>query len=67
MRNDAFGIREPSRLAEYGRALPAEPFDRLYKLSVMRNPYERLVSACFSPRGVADRRIQGFDRDAFGS
>ncbi|MBB3898694.1 sulfotransferase family 2 domain-containing protein [Roseococcus suduntuyensis] len=65
VRNDGFGTRKHSRLADYKRALPAELFDRLYKFSVIRNPYERLVSAYFSPHRVADGRIQGFDRDAF--
>lgn len=65
VRHAGCGTRKHSRLADYKRALPAELFDRLYKFSVIRNPYERLVSAYFPPHRVADGRIEGFDRDAF--
>ncbi|MBU8541492.1 sulfotransferase family 2 domain-containing protein [Falsiroseomonas tokyonensis] len=65
VQNDTLGTRKHSRLADYKRALPEEVFNRLYKFSIIRNPFERLVSAYFSPHRLADRQIGGFDRAAF--
>ncbi|WP_439597702.1 sulfotransferase family 2 domain-containing protein [Falsiroseomonas sp.] len=63
--NATFGTHKHARLADYRRVLPAEIFDRLYKFSTLRNPFERLVSAYFSPHRRADRQVAGFDRADF--
>ena len=63
--SERFGTRKHARLAEYRRAVPPELFGRLYKFSTIRNPFERLVSACFSPHRVANGKVTGFDRTAF--
>jgi hypothetical protein len=63
--SERFGTRKHARLAEYRRAIPPEIFGGLYKFCTIRNPFERLVSAYFSPHRVADGKVAGFDRAAF--
>lgn len=63
--NDDLGTRKHSRLRDYKRAIPVAVFDGLYRFSIIRNPFERLVSAYFSPHRVADRQVGDFDRAAF--
>jgi len=63
--NPQFGTRKHDSLQQYRENLPAELFERLYKFSVLRNPYERLVSAYFSPHRVLGGEVQDFDREQF--
>jgi Sulfotransferase family len=52
---DRFGVEGPvtprkhTSLDEYRRLLPAATFERLLKFAVVRNPWERAVSAYFGP------------------
>ncbi|MGV6814784.1 MAG: sulfotransferase family 2 domain-containing protein [Phycisphaerales bacterium] len=47
--NPSLPIRKHASLAEYLAILDEPTFDRLYKFSVIRNPYDRLISAYFHP------------------
>lgn len=44
-----YNLRKHSPLADYQRELPAELFQRLFKFTCVRNPWERLISMYFSP------------------
>ena len=55
--NGRYGTTKHSRLSDYKARLPQPLFDRLYKFAVIRNPFDRLVSAYFSPH----RAAQGLD------
>ncbi|NKC31196.1 sulfotransferase family protein [Roseomonas sp. BU-1] len=65
IRNDRFGTVKHARLRDYRQALPQALYAGLYKFATIRNPFERLVSAYFSPHRVAAGKVQGFDRAAF--
>ena len=47
--NPKIPIRKHAALAEYRAILDQPTFDRLYKFSVIRNPFDRLISAYFHP------------------
>lgn len=44
-----YNLRKHSPLRDYQRELPAELFQRLFKCTCVRNPWERLISMYFSP------------------
>ena len=63
--NRSFGTTKHSTLADYKQLVPAEIFDRLYKFTILRNPYDRLVSAFFAPHRVAEGLSTAFSKDRF--
>ena len=44
-----YNLRKHSPLRDYQRELPAALFQRLFKTTCVRNPWERLISMYFSP------------------
>lgn len=64
IRSSKFDTRKHSKLGEYRDALPAELFARLFKFATLRNPFELLVSAYFSPHRVLTQG-NDFDRETF--
>lgn len=44
-----YNLRKHSPLCDYQSELPAELFQRLFKTTCVRNPWERLISMYFSP------------------
>jgi hypothetical protein len=63
--NTTFGTRKHFTLRQYADVLPPDLFARIYKFSTLRNPFDRLVSAYFSPHRVANGKISGFNREQF--
>jgi len=63
--NDKFITHKHSTLREYSDRLTPDLFKNLYKFAVIRNPFDRLVSAYFSPHHYAKRSIEGFDKKRF--
>jgi hypothetical protein len=61
IRNQFAGIHKHSSLGDYQKALQPELFRRLYIVSTIRNPWERLISFYFSPH----RRVSTWNRDEF--
>lgn len=63
--NPVYGTRKHFVLRQYAEALPPELFGRLFRFSILRNPFDRLVSAYFSPHRIAKGVVTGFDRESF--
>jgi len=61
LRNDRYNIEKHSTLTHYKNVLSAEVYDSLFKLAVIRNPWERIISHYFSPH----RSVNVWDRAAF--
>lgn len=57
--NPGYGTHKHSILAEYRAALPEDLYAGLFKFSVLRNPWERVISAYFSPHQVLSLQIRG--------
>ena len=49
LRNPNYKIKKHSTLSEYRDALGNEQFRILYKFTCVRNPWDRIVSYCFTP------------------
>lgn len=61
LRNSRYGTGKHTTLAEYKEVLEPAMYDRLFKFTILRNPWERMVSFYFSPhRGDVE-----WDRDRF--
>lgn len=60
-----YGTNKHFTLQQYRDSIPCEVFDALFKFSVIRNPYDRMVSAYFSPNRWVDRGPPVFDREEF--
>ncbi len=63
--NRSFGTTKHSTLADYKRLVPPAIFDGLYKFTILRNPYDRLVSAFFAPHRVAEGLSTEFTKRGF--
>ncbi len=61
VRNATLNTHKHSALSEYKAALPADLYRALFRFSVIRNPWDRLISYYFSP---SERRAH-WDRDEF--
>ncbi len=61
VRNDRYGSSKHSTLSQYRTALEPEIFRGLYRFSVIRNPWDRMISYYFSPH----RGINGWNRYSF--
>ena len=61
LRNDRYNIEKHSTLAVYKRELEPELFAELYKFTVIRNPWELMISLYFSPH----RQLTRWDRKYF--
>jgi len=67
VKNLSYGTRKHSGLLEYKEAFlkKGERIDDFYKFSIVRNPFERLISAYFSPVRVAKKQITSFVKKDF--
>ena len=64
--NPGYGTHKHSILADYRAALPEDLYAGLFKFSVLRNPWERVISAYFSPHQVISLKVLGgWDRGRF--
>ena len=63
--NPTYKTKKHFTLRQYYDVLPNEIFNILFKFSTLRNPFDRLVSAYFSPHRVTKGIITGFDRETF--
>ncbi len=61
LKNDLYDVRKHSILAEYQLAIEPEVFQKLFKFTTIRNPWDRMISFYFSPH----RGIDQWDREAF--
>lgn len=61
--NPEFNLSKHATLTQYKRKLSRDHFARLYKFSVIRNPFDRLISYYFSPH----RGVTHWNRDDFAS
>ncbi|MEO0988372.1 MAG: sulfotransferase family 2 domain-containing protein [Cyanobacteria bacterium J06639_14] len=66
-RNTRYGLRKHAGLLEYKQALPPDFYAQAFKFSLIRNPFERLISVYYSPNRVALDNIDlnSFDRQDF--
>ncbi len=60
-----YGTTKHERLVGYKHKLPPDVFGSLYKFAVIRNPYDRVVSAFFSPHRSVQGTSQPFSPQAF--
>ncbi|MEA5533081.1 sulfotransferase family 2 domain-containing protein [Crocosphaera sp. XPORK-15E] len=61
VRNDKYEVTKHSTLQHYQNILEPHIYQKLFKFSTIRNPYDRMISWYFSPhRGVTDWVRQDF-------
>ncbi len=60
-----YGTKKHTGLIQYRNVLPADLFRRMHKFSVIRNPFDWLISYQFSPLRIAMGKTATFDRDRF--
>lgn len=61
LKNDIYSFKKHSILTEYKKELDANFFESLFKFTVVRNPWDRLISYYFSPH----RNKKKFNRNEF--
>ena len=61
VQSDRYAIDKHSTLAVYKKEIESEIFDRLFKFSTIRNPWDRMISFYFSP----NRGVTAWNRDDF--
>ena len=59
--NSQYGFCKHSKIKEYKQKLDELTYNSLYRFSILRNPWDRLISYYFSPH----RRQQTWNRDDF--
>ena len=62
-----FGRRKHMGLLEYKQVLPSGFYEKAFKFSLIRNPFERLISVYYSPNRVVlgNIDVNSFDRQDF--
>lgn len=63
--NSEFGTRKHFRLAQYKEVLPPALYDSLFKFSIIRNPWDRMISVYFSPNRLAKHGLHDFEEGEF--
>lgn len=59
--DEKYGTTKHSPISEYQAAIEPEVYERLFKFAVIRNPWDRMISAYFSPhRGDVEWRPEAF-------
>ncbi len=61
VRNEKYNIHKHSTLNDYRKELKPYIYDQLYKFSIIRNPWERMVSFYYSP----NRKVSEWNRNDF--
>ncbi len=59
--NESLGTRKHSSLWEYKKLLPTQDFQAMFTFSILRNPWDRVISHFFSLR----KSVSKWDRDRF--
>ena len=63
IRNEKYDIYKHATLAQYQKVIEPEIFKKLFKFTVIRNPWDRMISFYFSPHG---KRTE-WDRELFNN
>ena len=63
IQNPTYAYQKHSSLSEYKKLLPKEIYNSVFKFTVVRNPWERMLSLYFSPHA---KRLK-FDKKIFES
>ena len=61
IKNERYNIKKHSTLNEYRSEIEPHLFSQLFKFSIIRNPWERMISLYFTP----GRQITQWDRNEF--
>ena len=62
VRNPKYKLKKHSALAEYRQALGEEQFAKLFKFTVVRNPWDRMVSFYFTPGRQKEWNAREFEK-----
>jgi hypothetical protein len=62
VRNPKYELKKHSALAEYRDAMGNEQFSKLYKFTVIRNPWDRMVSFYFTPGRQKEWNAREFEK-----
>ena len=65
--NKEYSIKKHEGYCDIEKKIPDEIFRNLFKFTTIRNPFDRLISAYFSPHRVINKKIEQeiFNRDQF--
>ncbi|MEO1133756.1 MAG: sulfotransferase family 2 domain-containing protein [Cyanobacteria bacterium J06639_1] len=64
LRSRKYDIEKHSNLSHYQHVIEPEAYRSLYKFATIRNPWDKLISFCFSPHRT-HRGNSEWDRDTF--